>query len=151
MKYFNNVKELAALLEKKGQKLNSLNSNELSKIEKLNNKQLPSTYKSFLEKMGKGAGQFMEGSSVFYDEIFELHERAVKLIEENNFRSLPSDAFVFWMHQGYQMAFFTIGESDNPIIYYYSETEGMTDFRKDGTLLEFLEIQLAMSFPEFEL
>jgi hypothetical protein len=32
---------------------------------------------------------------------------------------MPPDAFVFWMHQGYQFCFFRTSDGDDPPVYYY--------------------------------
>lgn len=95
--------------------------------------------------MGKGADKYMRGSDVFFDHIFELQGWGEELVRENNFNDLPANSFVFWMHQGYQMAFFMLTEGDNPPIYFYGEGTGQSDFDKKGSLVEFFEIQLKFS------
>ncbi len=42
---------------------------------------------------------------------------------------MPEDAFVFFMHQGYQFMFFRLSEGDDPPVYYYGEGEGQDTFR----------------------
>ena len=74
--------------------------------------------------MGKAAGDFMKGSDFFYERLFDLRESAEALLEDDNSNfTLPKNAFVFWVHQGYQFAFFNC-ESDNLAIFYYMEGEG---------------------------
>ncbi len=120
---------------------------EIAAIEaKISGYSLPSVYKTFLATMGKNAGNFMLGSSEFYDELGELKEAVIELLEDNNFKvALPKDAFVFWMHQGYQFAFFTQGTEKDPKVYYYGEGEGLKDFKVINSFTEFLRIQLELS------
>jgi hypothetical protein len=83
-----------------------------------------------LEVIGKGAGPFMEGSFCFYDKLELIQSEAEELLQENKFKECPKNAFVFWLHQGYQFAFFLINEGDNPSVYYYNETLNQEDFIK---------------------
>jgi len=139
------IRQLKEELFARGQTLRPISEKELARIQASYKKPLPKVYEEFLLQMGKEAGSFMRGSSAFYVELFELKEWASELLQENKVRALPEDAFVFWMHQGYLMAFFILGESDNPMVYYFGEGSGLSDFIKVGTLLEFFEKQLKSS------
>lgn len=140
------ILDLANILNSKGYILKGCSINEVKKIEKFFNVSLPETYIQFLLTMGKNAGDFMKGSSVFYDEIFNLREDSVILLEENNFISLPENAFVFWMHQGYQFAFFEVGGKSNPPVYFYYEGQNSLFFdEKEPTFINFLISQLEIS------
>lgn len=122
---------------------------EIQSLESYFNITLPGEYKEFLRIMGKGAGDFMKGSSVFFNDIFDLQKESESLLNENNFKKLPKDAFVFFMHQGYQFAFFLINNDDNPKIFYYSEVETTEDFDVfSETFIEFLNIQFEFSFHQ---
>jgi hypothetical protein len=134
---------------KKDQILVGCTQLEIEKLELAFNVKLPAMYKEFLTAMGKSAGKFMLGSSAFWDEVFNFQEWGKELLAENNFKHLPQNAFVFWLHQGYQMAFFIIGEGDNPPVYYFSEGSNQTDFKKVESLTDFFLIQLKMSGIEF--
>jgi hypothetical protein len=95
---------------------------EISILEEQVGLSLPEAYKEFLLWMGHGAGRLLRGSHCFYEHLVRLQEGARELLEENSFSEiLPNDAFVFFMHQGYQFAFFRVSESDDPPIYYYHE------------------------------
>lgn len=138
------VQEIATILENKGLKLKGCSPKEINEIESFYGVKLPITYVNFLERMGKGAGTYLEGSSVFYDEIFELREWATELLSENNFKSLPKDGFVFYMHQGYQFAFFYLFDGEDPPVYYYYEGRNRFEFeRKEEKFTDFLTAQLA--------
>ena len=92
---------------------------------------LPRAYQEFLRIMGKGAGQFLRGSDCFYDQLLDLQQAAGELLAENHFLGkIPDDAFVFFMHQGYQFSFFRLSEGDNPPTYSYCEGEQHQSFIK---------------------
>jgi SMI1/KNR4 family protein SUKH-1 len=141
-----NIRDLEKYLDNKGCELRGCSMREVAKIETFFSVKLPLAYREFLVSMGKDAGTFMKGSSVFYNEIFELKEGSIELLKEDNFKPLPGNAFVFWMHQGYQFAFFNLDEGDNPPVYFYYQGEGYEDFeRKEDSFTDFLEKQLVMS------
>lgn len=96
---------------------------ELREVELAQNIELPQIYKEFLLKMGKGAGRFYRGSSFFYPDILSLKSSAKELLQENNVSfDIPENAFVFFMHQGYQFSYFHIDtKTDNPSVYHYIE------------------------------
>ena len=141
------LKDLANWLRERGFHLEGCREDEIQAFKDyLGVHDLPGEYLEFLRQMGKGAGPFMEGSSVFYDEIFDLNRSAELLLRENNFRTLPDQSVVFWMHQGYQFAFFKLDEGDNPPIYFYYEGKSSADFEiKERSLIDFLIKQLEMS------
>jgi len=92
---------------------------------------LPKAYQEFLLLMGNGAGKFLRGSDCFFRDLPSLKDWAIALLEENNFpESLPEDAFVFFMHQGYQFSFFRVSEGDDPPTYSYCEGTNETAFIK---------------------
>lgn len=141
------VREIAEYLSNIKIELSECTAKEISEIESFFDVKLPLFYKEFLMLMGKQAGPFMKGSSVFYDEVFDLKEGATELLSQNGFISLPDDAFVFWMHQGYQFAFFKLNDdNNNPPIFFYYEGKTKNDFeRKEHSFTDFLEKQLIMS------
>lgn len=63
---------------------------------------------------------------MFLHDLSGLNEAATGLLQENdkNYK-LPSDAFVFYMHQGYQFMFFRLSEGDDPPVYFFGEGEGL--------------------------
>ena len=90
---------------------------------------LPKAYQEFLFLMGHSAGKFLRGSDCFFRDLPSLKSWAIALLEENNFpASLPEDAFVFFMHQGYQFSFFRVSEGDDPPTYSYCEGTNKTGF-----------------------
>jgi hypothetical protein len=140
------IQELEKYLSIRGCELHGCSTAQIDKLERLLAVSLPLCYKEFLLAMGNGAGQFMKGSSAFYDEIFDLKEASMELLIDDNVKPLPDGAFVFWMHQGYQFAFFHPDEGDNPSIYFYHEGESHKEFeRKEESFTDFLEKQLILS------
>jgi hypothetical protein len=101
---------------------------EVSALEQKFHLSLPRAYKEFLLTMGKGAGGFLVGSKVFYHHVDWLQEVAVEMLTEDGFpQKLPEDAFVFFMHQGYQFNFFQTSAGDDPSVYrYLEETDAET-------------------------
>src|SRR6266571_2080519 len=82
---------------------------------------LPETYRERLEIMGRSAGRYLAGSDAFYPDLLELRQQAEELLSENGHPfSLPEDAFVFLVHQGYQFLYFRAVplDQDPPVIYY---------------------------------
>ena len=141
-----NIKELEVYLERKGCDLKACSGKDVAKIEEFFKIELPAFYKEFLLTMGKSAGQFMRGNSVFYNEIFDLREGSIELLNENDFKELPENTFVFWMHQGYQFAFFYLDQGDNPPVYFYYEGKTKDNFElKENSFSNFLEKQLVLS------
>lgn len=98
---------------------------EVAEIEASFGSSLPASYREFLFAAGQGAGRFMLGSDLFYPRILETTSwGADLLVESGESFSLPPDAFVFSMHQGYQFMFFRATEGDDPPVYYYFEGKG---------------------------
>jgi len=143
MNKLNSINDLAFYIKNRGNKLEPVTSSKIFLIEKEFKITLPEVYKQFLQLMGNGAGEYMRGSSVFYDEIFSLRKWADELVHENDIEPIPNDAFVFWMHQGYQAAYFKLNEGDNPPVYYFSEGQESDGFKlKEKSLSDFFASQL---------
>jgi hypothetical protein len=81
-------------------------------------RRLPAAYEHFLRRMGRGAGHFMASEAVFYPKVLDLRRIAEELVAENSGElSLPPDAFVISVHQGYEYQFFVHGEGEDPPVY----------------------------------
>jgi hypothetical protein len=129
------ITEIKKYLKNRGERLKSLGLFELKEFEEKVNVTLPKEYRDFLLLMGRSAGNYMKGSSVFYEQLLHLKEWTDELINENNLPPLPPDAFPFWMHQGYQAAYFRTTEGDNPPVYYFTEGKDLKDFILDTKCL----------------
>lgn len=114
----------AAQLARNGEVQPSSES-ELHLLEQKTGARLPEAYREFLRWMGHGAGNFLQGTDVFYQQLDGLNSAAQELLLENGIADeLPEDAFVFYMHQGYQFMFFRLLEGDDPPIYFFGEGTG---------------------------
>ncbi len=117
---------------------------EIDKLEGWIHGLLPMAYKEFLLWMGHNDGGFLQGSERLYYDLTTIQEGAVDLLEENGFpEPFPPDAFVFFMHQGYQFAYFRLSEGDDPPVYYYLEGQPTIERVKEhysGWLLEWAEV-----------
>jgi hypothetical protein len=97
---------------------------QISRLEDWYGRPLPQAYREFLFWMGRWGGGFWIGSDCFYGDLKDIQEWARDLLQENGFPGmLPDDAFVVWMHQGYQFYFFYCHEGEDPPVYYYLEDE----------------------------
>ncbi|WP_338555114.1 SMI1/KNR4 family protein [Paenibacillus sp. KS-LC4] len=89
---------------------------------------LPNQYREFLLAIGHDAGLLFQGTDILFrniENLLELRKEAEDLLEENEeIFNLPSDAFVFSMHQGYEFNYFVISEGNDPPVYQYVEGDG---------------------------
>jgi hypothetical protein len=94
---------------------------EIKELERHFDIRLPEIYKSFLKKMGKGAGKFMRGTDFFYRHLFANRNAFEEVLASDGKPfSLSANTFVFSSHQGYIFHFFECGNPDPPV-YGYSE------------------------------
>ena len=77
---------------------------EVSALEREYNVSLPTDYREFLLRAGRGANGLWRGSDYTFDTLPEMQQAAVELLREAGL-ILPQDSFVFFMHQGYQFFF----------------------------------------------
>ncbi|MEO7019177.1 MAG: SMI1/KNR4 family protein [Ktedonobacteraceae bacterium] len=95
---------------------------EVAQLEQQIGHALPAAYREFLLWMGRSGGGFLTGSDCFYRSLADIQEGAKELLQEDHFSgTLPDNAFVFFMHQGYQFNFFLLNEGDDPPVYLYFE------------------------------
>lgn len=98
---------------------------EITAFEQDVGQSLPETYRSFLEHMGRNAGNFYVGTNFFYPGILGLTKAARELLAEDEANlTLPDDAIVFSMHQGYQFLFLRANDGNDPSVWHYLEQTG---------------------------
>ena len=86
---------------------------------------IPQAYELFLRSMGRQAGKLFVGTDAFFPAILGLNEAGRSLISFCNEQlgtrcSIPDDALVFAMHQGYQF-FCMVTSSPNPPVFHFDE------------------------------
>lgn len=95
---------------------------QVAEVEASFGRPLPASYREFLLAAGQWAGDLFKGTDILFPRVVELNDGAVELLAEGDSDfSLPPDAFVFLMHQGYQFMFFRATEGDDPPVYHYHE------------------------------
>lgn len=105
-------------------------------------RKLPAAYEEFLRLAGGGAGRLFCGSDIFYPRLLALQNFAKELLIENGESiSLPVDAMVFFMHQGYEFCFLLPVNEDPPVFQY---VEGQVGFANPwGKFSDFLKASIA--------
>ena len=117
---------------------------EIITLEQKLDASLPTAYKEFLLWGGHEAGGLLSGSNYSYKNLIELQVDAVEILYENCFpQQLPKDAFIFYMHQGYEFCFFRISEGENLPVYLFNENNDKSSFwRNYLSFSDFLETWL---------
>ena len=82
---------------------------------------LPEAYKEFLLWMGKDPSIFLRGSEIEYQCLVKIQQRANELLNERDLKPLSYNAFVFYIHQGYQFSYFLLDENEDPDVYFFDE------------------------------
>jgi hypothetical protein len=98
-------------------------SEEVDTVERREAVKLPTLYKEFLLKMGKGAGQFLKGTDIFYEHLPRLRGWAEESLRESNSSfQLSKSFFVFGSHQGYEFMLLELRpNNEDPPVWIYSE------------------------------
>jgi hypothetical protein len=100
---------------------------------------LPSSYRVFLQLMGKHRGALMSDTVVGYPEIIGLRDTVETLVDEHSEpHALPNDAVVFALHQGYEFWFLRSTEGPDPAVWFWTPKQEDTS---TATIV-------AMSLPE---
>jgi hypothetical protein len=111
----------------------------ISDIEKNINHELPQSYRTFLSICGVSAGEYLKGTDIFYDVILDLQQWGAELLEESGaIEKLPNNAFIFFMHQGYELGYFLLSDDDDPPVFFYTEGDA-SPVRKWNSFTDFIE------------
>lgn len=125
-------KEIVSLLSENkianDNEIQGFTASEVEQCEQALGSKLPNQYREFLLAIGHDAGLLFQGTDILFrnvDDLLELRKEAEDLLAENEETFiLPTDAFVFSMHQGYEFNFFVISEGNDPPVYQYVEGDG---------------------------
>ena len=110
---------------------------------------MPRLYQRFLQVMGRGAGDLLVGSDVYFPKVLGLRQSAAELLAACGHPfDLPETAVVFLMHQGYQFMYFESAESEDPPVMRFmegwrsprQEYPRFTDFL-DGSIREVISVR----------
>lgn len=103
---------------------------------------LPKVYEEFLRVAGRGAGRLFQGHHIYYPDLLHLQNAAKRLLIANGGTlSLPENAMVFLMHQGY-MFHFILPTDEDPQIFTYVEGTNTDAFSCAGSFSRFLELSI---------
>lgn len=102
---------------------------EIERLEKHLGLPIPRTYHAYLAIAGLSPPPELIGSDCHGHYLYDLREWAIDLLKESGEPfSLPDNAIVFLMHQGYQFFFFHAdGINDDPPVYYYFENRASVE------------------------
>jgi hypothetical protein len=93
----------------------------LESIEKSQNIELPRTYKEWFHGGGPKAKEFA-GTDMDFPNLAKLRKWTEELFIESRVEfNLPENAFVFAMHQGYQLMYFLCDGTSDPEVWYSHE------------------------------
>jgi len=112
----------------------------LAQFEQSLAQELPLAYRQYLAWMGEDYAGIFQGTNCFIRDVQANTTALPNLLAENKIAfALPTSMLVFYMHQEYVAAWFTLPkESDNPLIWFFSEGQDMTQPITAGTFTDFL-------------
>ncbi len=107
----------------------SMNAAEIERLETHLGLPIPPAYRAYLAIAGASPPPELVGSDCHGRYLFGLREGAIELLKGSGDPfSLPDNAIVFLMHQGYQFFFFHAdGKTDDPPVYYYFENRSAVE------------------------
>jgi hypothetical protein len=95
--------------------------------------ELPPSYVEFMLLAGHGVDGYLVGSDFTLGQLEGARGSAEDLLRESGLPPLPSRAFVFSMHQGYQFYYFL-----DEAVYYYAESRANVE-KRFNSFEEFFE------------
>jgi hypothetical protein len=80
---------------------------------------MPAAYRRYLERAGRGAGHFLQGSNLRLPEIVEYRDALAEMVTSSTTDwSLAASDIVFLSHQGYTFLFLGRDDDDPPVLSY---------------------------------
>lgn len=106
---------------------------EVSALERDAGLELPAAYRAMLLLMGRQPDPSFVGTDISIRWLRELQLASRNLLAENGHPfELPTNAFVFLSHQGYQFMYFVAdGQTADPAVYYYLEGDAVPELRAE--------------------
>jgi hypothetical protein len=105
---------------------------EVSALERDTGVRLPAAYRAMLLLMGRDPDPSFVGTDLSIRWLRQLQPGARQLLEKNGRPfALPSGAFVFLSHQGYQFMSFVADGTEDPAAYYYLEGKAAPERRAE--------------------
>ncbi|WP_186775705.1 SMI1/KNR4 family protein [Rubripirellula tenax] len=113
---------------------------EIDGLERVVGHPLPLAYRQYLRWMGRDHRGIFVGCDWFLNDVRANTEYLPGLLAENHVQwNLPDHYLAFMGHQGYITAYFALpSESDDPIVYLYSEGREPDTVTAEGTFTDFL-------------
>ncbi len=125
-------------------------SSEIETLEASLGFAVPEAYREFLIWMGRDFDGIFRGSDCFHTHVLDNNEWLPELLAENTVDSpLPERYVAFFVHQGYNAAWFEIPASADPECLFFAE--GQTDEPEDqGPFSSFLLGEMKALVPSIE-
>ncbi len=107
-----------------GDDISGCSPREIAALEAGFGRALPPGYRAFLARMGRGAGEFMQGTDMFLAHLGGLRDAAEALLAKSGSSTrLSSSDWVFAVHQGYQFLYFDAAAGDDAPVFHVMEGE----------------------------
>lgn len=95
---------------------------EVDELERTLGFTLPAAYREYLLWMGKDYDGIFRGSDCFIDNVMDNNSWLPELLTENGVKyDLPQYYLTFFMHQGYEAAWFATPAEPDPQCWYFGE------------------------------
>jgi hypothetical protein len=144
--------EQLQLLEKQGARFvyHPCSEEDIAEAQAQCDRPLPAEYRRFLTHTGRGSDLLFIGEDIFFPALLSFQQQARGLILADEVRlTLPTNAFVFFIHRDIQFFFFKLNEGDDPPIYCYEE--GADEFiRVYESFSEFMHVYIALHAESYD-
>ncbi len=99
---------------------------EIRQVQEAAGRPLPAAYVGFLERFGRGTGEFWRGSVAFFPHVMDLfgQEGLAQLAEQMEVALPPQERLVFFTHQGYDYLWLDVSaDAPDPPVWELLEQE----------------------------
>jgi len=117
-------------------------ADDLKIIERQLGLPIPTSYATFLETIGRGAGEFMSDLSVFFPDLLNNTDAMSKILSECG-QTLPNNVFVFIHRYGEQMLYFQLEPATNdPEVFRWSNENPKRFDKLHNSIWQWIEEEL---------